>query len=66
MKSWRVLSVTDVGNEELRDSWRNLAEIHAAPSWLWAALVEGDLEAMRRVREIADQLLQAVAEGDQG
>ncbi|MBP6252481.1 MAG: hypothetical protein KA387_06985 [Rubrivivax sp.] len=22
------------------DSWRNLAEIHAAPQWLWPALVE--------------------------
>ena len=25
---------------QARDSWRNLAEIHAAPEWLWSALVK--------------------------
>lgn len=25
--------------DQVKDSWRNLAEIHAAPEWLWAALV---------------------------
>lgn len=30
--------------EDARDSWRNLAEIHAAPRWLWAALVEKMIE----------------------
>ncbi len=24
--------------EDARDSWRNLAEIHASPKWLWSAL----------------------------
>jgi hypothetical protein len=27
-----------VGASEVRDRWRCLAEIHAAPSWLWTAL----------------------------
>jgi hypothetical protein len=40
VKAWRVLSVTDVSNDDLRDRWYQLAEIHAAPSWLWAALVQ--------------------------
>ncbi len=34
VKAWRVASVTHVSNEAARDSWRNLAEIHAAPKWL--------------------------------
>lgn len=40
VKAWRVLDVTHVRHVSIRDSWRNLAEIHAAPRWLWAALVE--------------------------
>ena len=38
--AWRVLSVADVGHELVRDSWSQLAEIHAAPQWLWTALVQ--------------------------
>jgi hypothetical protein len=38
--AWRVLSVADIGHELVRDSWSQLAEIHAAPQWLWAALVQ--------------------------
>ena len=44
LKAWRVLSVTHVRHEDITDSWRNLAEIHAAPKWLWAALVEKMIE----------------------
>lgn len=29
---------THMGTADLRDRWRCLAEIHAAPSWLWPAL----------------------------
>ncbi len=36
--AWRVLSVTHVGHDDAKDNWRNLAEIHAAPQWLWPAL----------------------------
>ena len=37
---WRVLaSVVHVDHNTARENWRNLAEIHAAPEWLWAALV---------------------------
>lgn len=39
IKAWRVLDCTHVRTDELRDSWRNLAEIHAAPNWLWLSLV---------------------------
>lgn len=39
VKAYRVMAVTHVSNATIRDSWRNLAEIHAAPQWLWSALV---------------------------
>jgi hypothetical protein len=29
-----------LGTPDLADCWRHLAEIHAAPAWLWPALVE--------------------------
>ena len=45
--AWRVLSVTHVGHEDARDNWRNLAEIHAAPHWLWSALVKEMLDTPR-------------------
>ena len=32
---------------KLRDNWRNLAEIHAAPNWLWKALVAEMLDTPR-------------------
>ena len=40
IRAWRVLHVSNVSHEVIRDSWRNLAEIHAAPQWLWSALVQ--------------------------
>ena len=40
IKAWKVLNCTHVRTTEwLLDHWRNLAEIHAAPQWLWVALV---------------------------
>jgi hypothetical protein len=42
--SYRVSSVSHVGNADAQDNWRNLAEIHAAPNWLWKALVAEMLE----------------------
>ena len=33
--AWRVLSVTHVSHDSIYKDWRNLAEIHAAPKWLW-------------------------------
>lgn len=44
LHAYRVLSVAHVRHEDIRDSWRNLAEIHAAPRWLWPALVARMLE----------------------
>ena len=32
-----------LGTPDLADRWRHLAEIHAAPAWLWSALVEAML-----------------------
>ena len=46
VKAYRVLAVTHVGHEDARDNWRNLAEIHAAPNWLWKALVAEMLELL--------------------
>jgi hypothetical protein len=37
VRAWRVLHVSNVNIADIRDQWRNLAEIHAAPSWLWPA-----------------------------
>ncbi len=37
--AFRVMSVADVGHEAARDNWSQLAEIHAAPPWLWSGLV---------------------------
>ncbi len=31
--AYRVADVSHVGIESIRDAWRNLAEIHAAPEW---------------------------------
>ena len=44
LRSWRVLANLHVEISQIRDSWRNLAEIHAAPQWLWPALVAKMIE----------------------
>ncbi len=54
------MAVCHVANTTIRDSWRNLAEIHAAPEWLWAALVGRMVEggwtvAVTRERVAAQQ-----------
>jgi len=35
--AFRVLSVLHMQNEDAKSYWRNLAEIHSAPEWLWPA-----------------------------
>ena len=45
--AWRVVSVIHVDNENAQDNWRNLAQIHAAPNWLWKALVAVMLDTPR-------------------
>ena len=48
--AWRVLAVCHVAHTEVSECWRNLAEIHAAPEWLWSALVQQtDKNAIRFV-----------------
>ena len=36
-RAYRVIAGGHVSHELFKDSWRNLAEIHAAPKWLWSA-----------------------------
>lgn len=36
--AWQVAACCHVATADLRDRWRCLAELHAAPSWLWPAL----------------------------
>ena len=51
--SSRVSAVSHVGHADAQDNWRNLAEIHAAPNWLWKALVAEMLDTPRaRGREV--------------
>ncbi len=33
-QAWRVMASAHVCIADIRDNWRNLAEIHAAPEWL--------------------------------
>lgn len=37
--AYRVWAVADIGHEQAQEHWSSLAEIHAAPQWLWPALV---------------------------
>jgi hypothetical protein len=41
-QAWRVMASAHVCIADIRDSWRNLAEIHAASEWLRAALVASE------------------------
>ena len=43
--AYRVMSLCHTcDTDKASDNWRNLAEIHAAPNWLWKALVAEMLE----------------------
>ncbi len=37
--AYRVMADSDIGIDDAQKTWSNLAEIHAAPEWLWPALV---------------------------
>jgi hypothetical protein len=37
-RAFRVLANLHVEIDAPRENWRNLAEIHAAPEWLWSAM----------------------------
>ncbi len=39
VKAYRVLTVTDIRNEDAQANWSQLSQIHAAPKWLWRAMV---------------------------
>ena len=42
--AFRVASESHVRFTEVSDSWRNLAEIHAAKEWLWTARARVELD----------------------
>lgn len=42
--------------QQAKDSWRNLAEIHAAPQWLWTALVQQMIESSWTVQTTRDKV----------
>ena len=45
--AYRVMSLCHTcDTDKASDNWRNLAEIHAAPNWLWKALVAEMLELL--------------------
>lgn len=54
--AWRVLAVVHVDHDSIRDSWRNLAEIHAAPEWLWSGLAKAMLEGSWTVATTRDKV----------
>ena len=56
MKAWRVMSVTHVRNEAIRDAWSQLATIHSAPQWLWSGLVKAMLEGSWTVQATRDKV----------
>jgi ParB/RepB/Spo0J family partition protein len=58
LRAWRVLHVSNVNHEVIRDSWRNLAEIHAAPNWLWSELVKQMIESSWTVVVTRDKVKQ--------
>jgi hypothetical protein len=39
VKAYRVMSVTDIRHDDAQAYWSCLAQAHAAPEWLWPALV---------------------------
>jgi CRISPR/Cas system-associated endonuclease Cas3-HD len=36
--AFEVFSVVHMHRDALRESWRSLAAVHAAPQWLWPTL----------------------------
>jgi hypothetical protein len=45
----RVASETHVSlTDDVMDRWRHLAEIHAAPPWIWHALVDAMLSTKKK------------------
>ena len=54
MYAYEVMSaVPDIRHETIKDCWSQLATIHAAPQWLWSALVKQMVESGWTVQECA-------------
>ena len=64
VKAYRVLDVTHVRHDQIREVWRNLAEIHAAPKWLWPAMVETMLQNSWTVAVTREQVAKYKDIGD--
>lgn len=64
VKSYRVMAVTDIGHDKARESWSQLAEIHAAPKWLWRAMVETMLNNSWTVAVTREQVAKFKDVGD--
>jgi protein gp37/ParB-like chromosome segregation protein Spo0J len=56
--AWRVLSVCHVTHSKVAEDWRNLAEIHAAPQWLWRALARAMLAEGWTVQKTRERVAQ--------
>ena len=54
--AWRVLAVCHVAHTEVSECWRNLAEIHAAPEWLWSGLVKAMVDGGWTVATTRDKV----------
>ena len=54
--SWRVFCAVGDVPHEVRKSWTNLSEIHAAPNWLWSALVKQMVESGWTVQVTRDKV----------
>ena len=55
-QAFRVSHETQADFSVVRDSWRNLAEIHVAPQWLWSALVKQMVESGWTVQVTRDKV----------
>lgn len=56
--AFRVAAVSHVGIGAVAECWRNLAEIHVAPQWLWSALVKQMIESSWTVVVTRDKVKQ--------
>jgi ParB/RepB/Spo0J family partition protein len=64
IKAADVYHTCGTEHPDLSASWRNLAEIHAAPKWIWAALVEKMVEDGWTVQVTREKVSKAKSIGD--
>lgn len=64
VKAYRVLTVTDIRNEDAQANWSQLSQIHAAPKWLWRAMVGAMLQNSWTVAVTREQVAKYKDIGD--